>query len=165
MQEIWKDVKGYEGHYMVSNLGRVKSIKRKEHYIFKPTIDGHGYYKVELCLNGKQKTHKIHKLVATNFLGHTPSGMKEVVDHINNDKLDNRLSNLRLVSNRFNVSRHTRKTSSKYTGVTWCKHSNRWLSRIKVNNKSIYLGGFKCELAAHLAYQNKLKELTLNNKL
>lgn len=167
MQEIWKDVKGYEGLYQVSNLGNVKSLNYKrtgKERNLKLSNDGHGYLRVALLKDGIQKTKRVHKLVAESFLNHKASGMVEVVDHINNNQKDNRLSNLRLTTNRDNVSKHTRKTYSKYTGVTWCKRSKRWLSRIRIEGKQKHLGSFKCEIKAHYAYQEALKEVTNKNK-
>ena len=91
--EIWKEIKGYEG-YEVSNLGRVKSLKRKKEIFFLFVRDGGGYLQVVLCKNTKTKTKKVHKLVAIMFLNHKPSGYKLVVDHIDNNKLNNKTINI-----------------------------------------------------------------------
>lgn len=90
MNEIWKDIKGYEGLYQISNLGRVRNKKGR---ILKQSFDGVGYYKIKLCNNCHEKTILIHRLVATNFLAN-PNNYK-CVDHINTIRTDNRLENLR----------------------------------------------------------------------
>ena len=78
-QEVWKDVKNYEGLYQVSNLGNVKSLRFNKERILKTSLSGIGYHKVSLCDVGLVKTHKIHKLVAIAFLDHTPCGFELVV--------------------------------------------------------------------------------------
>ena len=85
--EIWKDVKGYEKHYKVSNLGRVKSVKFNKEKVLSKTKLSNGYLKVLLCKNGKSKTKTVHSLVAESFLNHK-SNIYIVVDHINNIKTD-----------------------------------------------------------------------------
>jgi len=169
MEEIWKDIKGYEGLYRVSNLGRVKSLKRVVYRsnghlktvrerILKAGIDGCGYLIVRLSKDGKGKTFAVHKLVAMVFLNHTPCGHKMVVNHIDNDPANNRVSNLEIISQRENVFTHHIGTS-KYKGVCWNKNLNKWMAQINFNGKNIYLGIFENELNAHNAYQNKLKEI------
>nr|DAK61906.1 MAG TPA: homing endonuclease [Caudoviricetes sp.]DAM24317.1 MAG TPA: homing endonuclease [Caudoviricetes sp.] len=111
MVEIWKDIKGYEGLYQVSNLGRVKSLSiyRKnsvcEYYskekILKPLKDKGGYLNVRLWKNKKGKTIKIHRLVACNFLENTEN--KRDVNHINGIKTDNRVSNLEWATRSENI--------------------------------------------------------------
>lgn len=120
-----------------------------------------GYVKVSIIKNGKLTCPKVHKLVAQMFLGHTPCGMKQVVDHINGIRSDNRACNLRLVNMRENSSNRITKVSSKYVGVSWSKKQQKWRSRIYIDGKHIRLGEFKNEMEAAIAYQNKLKTITL----
>jgi len=90
MDEIWKDIKGYEGLYQVSNLGNIKSLRFNKEKILKGGLSGTGYLTVNLFNYGKPKSHTIHRLVANNFL----SDEKEQVNHIDGDKTNNRLTNL-----------------------------------------------------------------------
>ena len=160
MKEIFKDIPNYEGMYQISDLGRLKSLKFNKERILKPAVCVNGYLFVVLCREGKLKTIKVHKLVAMAFLNHTPDRYNGlIVDHINCDKLNNRLSNLQLINQRENTSKD-RKGTSKYTGVSWYKTSNKWISQIIINGKKKHLGYFKCELEASAAYQSKLKELS-----
>ena len=166
--EIWKDVPGYEGFYQVSDLGNVKSLSRKiwngkvffisKDKLLKPGVDG--YCNVELSKNCKRKNFKVHQLVAMAFLGHIPCGFELVVDHINDNPLDNRVENLQIVTQRENSHKTQGKYSSKYKGVTWGAHANKWISGIYLNGKRIHLGIFENELDASFCYQNKLKELS-----
>jgi hypothetical protein len=99
--------------------------------------------------------------VAQNFLNHIPNGFESVVDHINRDKLDNKVSNLQVISQRENIVKDTDKenTSSKYIGVSYQKSRNLWTSRICINGKSKWIGRFKTEYEAHLAYENEKSKL------
>ena len=101
--EIWLDIKGYEGSYQVSSLGRVKSLARvieyrkgiygnKKEIILKTFKDRKGYLKYKLCKNGKEKSVISHRLVALAFLHNL--NQKPEVNHINGIKDDNRLENL-----------------------------------------------------------------------
>jgi len=99
MQEIWKDVNGYEGLYQVSNLGRVRSLERKatdgrqiNERILKPAFDVGKYLTVALHKNKKQKTHKVHRLVAFAFIKNPNN--KPHVNHIDGNKSNNRVDNL-----------------------------------------------------------------------
>jgi len=162
MNEIWKDVQGYEGFYQVSNLGRVKSLgndKSKKEKILK-AYQG-TYQLVVLRVSNIIKTITVHQLVAQAFLGHKICGQKLVVDHINDIKTDNRVENLQIVTNRFNAFKTQGVYSSKYKGVCWNKDANKWVSQIYINKKLTYLGIFINEHEAHLAYQNALNNLEL----
>ena len=172
MNEIWKDVPGYEGLYQVSNLGRVKSLPRSrkcrgnsyfmtKEKIVKGTIVRGGYLSFNLNKNSEIKHYRIHQLVAMAFLGHKPDGTSAiVVDHIDDNRINNRLDNLQLITQRENTSKRIRGYST-YTGVTWHKLHKKWVSSIIINKKSIHLGYFKCELSAHIAYIKKLKQIQL----
>ena len=165
--EIWKDVKGYEGLYQVSNLGRLKSLKRKVKnrwgfYYTKEKIvggyDNDGYVAVKLTKKKKEFNTTIHKIVAINFLNHSYESTL-VVDHINNIRDDNRLENLQVITNRLNCSKDVKNKTSKYTGVSWSKNRKKWHSKIKIKGKTINLGRYENEYEAHLAYQKALKQL------
>ena len=107
--EIWKDIKGFEGIYQVSNLGRVKSLKRSyrvNERILKPKINSCGYYQVELFKQSIGKNHLIHRLVWEAFNGQIPENMQ--VNHINEVKADNRLLNLNLMTPKENTNWGTR---------------------------------------------------------
>ena len=165
-KEIWKDVSGHSG-YEVSNFGRVKSLARvvmrsdgnkysvKER-VLKTGDNGSGYLQVAL----DKKSRTVHQLVAIAFLNHKPDGtMKTCVDHIDNNKLNNRADNLQLISARENTSKDKKGGSSEYVGVCWDKSSSKWHSRIRINSKRKYLGSFTNELDAAEAYQNALTKL------
>lgn len=162
MKEIFKDIKGYEGIYQVSNLGRVKSLKRQRVHvdrIMKTPIDINGYCMTGLSKNGNTKTIAVHKLVAMNFLDYTPTTKSIVIDHINNIKSDNRLENIQIISNRKNTSKDIKGYTSEYVGVSWSKSNKGWFSTIHIDGNNVYLGTFKNELDAHYAYQEKLTEV------
>jgi hypothetical protein len=101
--EEWRDIKGYEGYYQVSNHGRVKSLKRmlvnslgyKRNYPerpLKPKNHSCGYHVVELSINSTKKKFYIHRLVALAFIENPQN--KEQVNHLSGDKTDNRVENL-----------------------------------------------------------------------
>ena len=89
--ERWTYVKGYEGLYMISTKGRVRSIFYGKDKELKQHVRGH-YKFVVLTKNGKPKNHYIHILVLSSFYCKPKADM--VVHHINKVRYDNRLSNL-----------------------------------------------------------------------
>lgn len=173
MEEIFKDVPGYEGFYQISNLGNIKSmpIKRVNGtgcYISKEKklspVLVNGYYQLKLYKNKKYKYFKIHQLVAMAFLNHTPCGFELVVDHINNIKTDNKLENLQVITQRENSYKEQGKHTSKYKGVSWYKATNKWHSQIQINKRTKHLGFFVNEYDAHLAYQKALIDYGVKQK-
>lgn len=158
--EIWKDIPEYEGLYQVSNLGNVKNIQHTVERVLKNSlVKGTRYFRVSLCGSLKKENKNNHQLVAMAFLGHEPNGHKTIVDHINNNPLDNRVENLQLISNRENLSKDKKGYTSKYVGVTYRKDSNKWSARIRIKDKRIYLGSFESETKAHEAYKKALSNL------
>ena len=101
--EIWKDIKGYEGIYQISNLGNIKSL---DHYIrqrnnnyklyhgktLKPYMTSTGYYKIDLHNGKKRKIMLIHRLIANAFIPN-PDDLPEV-NHIDGNKTNNNIDNL-----------------------------------------------------------------------
>jgi hypothetical protein len=157
--EVWKDIPEYEGLYQVSNLGNVRSLKHNKVKLMKTPLDNCGRELTSLRLNNKTKTHRVHILVAKAFLKHKPCGMKIVVDHINNNCLNNKLYNLQLITQRQNVSKDIKEATSKYTGVFFSKSNGRYTSSIKLNGKSKHLGTFVNEKEAAQAYINELNKI------
>ena len=103
-------------------------------------------------INGKRREERMHQL-----LMEVPHGLH--VDHINGDTLDNRKSNMRIVTNRQNnMNRHQTK-SSKYPGVTWAKREQRWIAQAQIGGKHIHIGSFRSEEDAHAAYMARVSPL------
>ena len=161
--EIWKDIPNYEGKYMVSNMGNVKSLNfknTKKEKILNTTIAKCGYHYITLCKEGVTKKKYNHQLAAMAFLNHIPCGLDLVVNHKNFDKLDNRLENLEIVSNRENSNQKHIKSSSIYTGVHWDSRKKKWTSTIYINNKKVFLGLFTDEIKASDMYEKALKNIS-----
>jgi len=161
--EVWKDIPEFEGIYQVSNLGNVKSLNYRKKGIIKmlcKSLNTNGRYRVNLCKNGRCfPNSKIHQLVAIAFLNHKPCGHKIVVDHIDNNKENDKLYNLQLISNRENTVKDIKIGTSKYTGVSWNKRQGKWRGAISVNGKIKHLGYFTDEKKAAETYKNELKKI------
>lgn len=113
MEEIWKDVKGFEGLYQVSNLGRVRSLdRRKNNQFFCGKIlslakDKDGYCLVTLNDGKRKKTGRVHRLVALAFI-QNPDNLPEI-NHIDENKENNSADNLEWCSTKYNLTYGSRK--------------------------------------------------------
>ena len=180
-KEIWKDVLNYEGYYQVSNLGNVKCLPRRIEYFYGGDMldirvrhrKGHicktnkagksKYLMVRLTGKSKYKLVSIHTIVASAFLGYVINKKHDVVvDHIDNNKLNNNVNNLQLLSARKNISKSKmlKNKTSQYTGVYWKTKNKKWCASIH-HNKKVHIGLFDDEHKAHLAYSKYI----LDNKL
>lgn len=106
MEEIWKDIKDYEGLYQVSNLGRVKSLgnKKRKEKILKPCKVKSGYLRVQLSKRKMfyvRKMFFVHRLVAESFISN-PYNLPQV-NHLDLNKENNNISNLEWVSPKKNI--------------------------------------------------------------
>lgn len=105
MEEIWKDIAGFEGLYQVSNLGNVKRFFSKmflQEKIIGRNIDRYGYVKRVLCKKSKMYFFTEHRLVAMAFIDNPNN--KVTVNHKNGIKTDNRVENLEWHTNSENIS-------------------------------------------------------------
>lgn len=113
MEEIWKEIKGFEGLYQISNLGRIKGLPRlvvrngKGSYVLKERIlkhslDKDGYHKIGLTKDGNCKQFFVHRLVYAAFVGDIPEGFE--INHRDECKDNNTISNLDLMSHSENCN-------------------------------------------------------------
>ncbi|MCP4178818.1 MAG: hypothetical protein GY756_13725 [bacterium] len=155
MLEVYARIKDFE-QYAVSNYGEVINIKTGNK--LKPSLRN-GYPYINLSLNGKVKPKYIHRLVANTFLNEINS--KTIVDHIDTDRTNNCLTNLRFCNTQENC-RNTKislRNKTGIKGVCYLVKRNRWKAQIACNNKVIHLGYFKTLDEAKLARQSKALEL------
>lgn len=104
VNEQWSDIKGYEGYYRISNTGKIYSIK--SNIMLKQSNSNKGYHSVKLQRNGIKKMYRVHRLVAMTFIPN-PTGLLEV-NHIDEDKSNNLVTNLEWMSHTDNVNHGTR---------------------------------------------------------
>lgn len=155
--EVWRDVVGYNGKYKVSTYGQIMSFAMGNSKIMKQPLNTTGYKIVRLSLNGEIKTRTVHQLVAEAFLNHKPCGHSLIIDHIDNDKLNNKVSNLQLITQRSNTSKDKKNKTSKYTGV--CLDRGKWRAAAWCNGKNFLIGRFDCEEKAKKAYDLFVKSI------
>lgn len=137
MKEEWKDIKGFEGVYMISNYGRVLSLPRHGSHTTEPIIRSisltkDGYQKVRLLHCGKDTTARIHRLVAEAFVDN-PDG-KETVNHIDGNKENNRADNLEWADRHEQMVHAYKKGLKKAmrgSGNPWSKLSDEQVDAIK----------------------------------
>jgi len=165
-EEEWRPVVGCEGLYEASDLGRVRSIdrtietiygvrRRLKGMVLKPCKNPRGYLHVGLNKNGNRLGLRVHQIIARAFMGKSDL----TIDHINGDKLDNRIENLEYVSQRENVCRYYRKNKELPIGVGYSRATGRYTSRITANRKVRALGYFDTPKEAHEKYLEELGEL------
>lgn len=173
IKEIWKDLIGYENHYQVSNLGNIRSIKIfKTNNIprilnLKPTINSRGYLTVNLHKGKgfKPQVFKLHRLIISTFKENHNN--LEIINHIDNNQLNNNINNLEWVSHRENTSHYhslRNDTSSKFIGVSFTKGYNKWRSFISFKDKVLTIGHFNNEIEAHNARINYENDNNIINK-
>ena len=95
----------------------------------------------------------VHKLIYFLETGEYP----KIIDHIDGNGLNNKISNLRGSTVRLNTHNMTKHREGKLQGCYFCKDTNKWRSRVRINGKPVDFGRFDSELEAHLISMNELK--------
>lgn len=119
MQEIWKDIKGYEGLYQISNLGRIMSLARNgninKNHILNKYYHHSGYQVVNLCKNNYRKNYRVHRLVAEAFIPN-PNNLPQI-NHKDENKTNNCMDNLEWCDSKYNINYGNRikKSSDKHS--------------------------------------------------
>jgi len=111
-------------------------------------LDSYGYIQLGYC----KKMYKAHRVIWAIVHGEFPKGH---IDHINGNRSDNRIQNLRVVTQQQNSHNHqkiNKKNKSGFRGVCWNGRASKWQAAISVNSKTIYIGVFSTPEDAHLAY-------------
>jgi hypothetical protein len=166
--EVWKSIKGYDGIYEVSNMGRVRSYMKKDGWAGYKVTDtphlmstipnGNGYMYVTLSKGCKRENKYIHRLVAEAFIGDIPQGY--VINHIDYDKANNQVGNLEIVTQRQNVgySRHKMcKPRKRDANAYICYRERNNVYEVTVRKK--YLGKFKTLEEARSARDAYIEEI------
>jgi hypothetical protein len=155
--EIFDYIRGYE-NYKISSKGRIFSIKRD--MFLKPCKNLNGYLYVQLSRDGIQKPYTIHRLVASTFY-FIEDYEGKMIDHIDRNKENNNLLNLRFCSSQENGRNRGKFKNNKsgYKGVHWDKLSRKWRARIRINGGICkHLGYFNDKEEAREAYSRASKE-------
>lgn len=160
--EIWKDIEGYEGYYQVSNLGRVKSVDRVVEQdlphglhgtityrgkILKNQTQRNGYMYIGLHKNNIYSWFRIHRLVAMTFVPGYKEGME--VNHIDENKRNNRADNLEWVSRRENLIKCS-------TLEKWNNVQSRAVLQMSCDNKTINRFDSVTQASVHTGVERRL---------
>lgn len=145
MQETWKDIKDFEGMYQVSDLGRVRSIDRFDNMgrLRKGEIkvardNGHGYFAVQMYRDNKPKVGYVHRLVATAFIENPDN--KPEVHHIDSDRSNNKLENLKWVTSKEN-NNFPEHIKAMQSNENWAKQ--RQDAMAKARDKAIVINSYR----------------------
>lgn len=172
--DIWKPIPNFIGSYEASNHGLIKSLdrigynprygnQRLRGQLLKASLGEEGYYHLDLRKDGIRSNLQVHRLVAITFVDN-PHGY-DFVNHKDKNKTNNNDWNLEWTTHRENLSHSFLGLgTSKYVGVSWNKANRKWVTFIRLNKISTYIGSFETELAAAKAYNNALAENGLINK-
>lgn len=123
MEEIWRDIEGYEGLYMISDHGRVWSQRRKIY--LKQNLHYNGYLAVTLCKTSIQKTFTVHRLVALHFINKMEG--KNIVNHIDENKQNNNINNLEWC----NLVENARHGTGIQRSINTRNNSEKWVKGVK----------------------------------
>ena len=155
-EEEFKSIDNYD-NYLVSNFGNIKNNKTNR--IMKQDTHKQGYKQIGLTKNGKQKHFYVHRLVGIAFLENPDN--KQMIDHIDENKANNNVKNLRWATCKDNLANQGKRTNNKsgFKGVCFDKPLNKYKAYIRINGKIKHLGYFETAEEASKAYEAKAKEI------
>ena len=158
MEEEFKKIEGYE-NYEISNLGNVRNIDTGR--FLKPSKNNGGYYHLNLNKNGTIRKLYIHRLIGLHFIPN-PDNLP-FIDHIDRNKTNNSITNLRWISKSNNCRNKSKKqnTSSKFIGVSFHKANGKYVAQININKQNKYIGLYETEEDAGRAFDNFVKQHNL----
>ena len=179
--EIWKPIKGFEKLYEISSIGRVRNTRNK---ILKTYKINSGYECLKFTVNGNRTSHLVHRLVANAFIEKPDVTYKLEVNHIDENKYNNKVDNLEWVSSAENKQhsiksgrydkiketknslgkKHLKNTHSKYHNVTYHKSRCKWAATIRVNGKNMFPKRFNTEEEAALHVNWIIDKLGLTDR-
>lgn len=166
MEEIWKPIKDYVGLYEVSNLGNVRSLpkmcgfRKDKGRIVKPFTNNNGYKLVSLSKDKKMKHFQVHRLVANEFIDNPDN--KQQVDHINRNRSDNRVENLRWVSASENGNNTKLNRFIHYNGET--KTLTEWSRILGIKQVTLHQRVFISKWSIEKAFTQPVMEKKRGNK-
>jgi hypothetical protein len=137
---MFKNIIGFD--YAINEAGKVRNNKTGR--ILKACANKHGYLLVELYKDGEGKCHYIHSLLGVCFLG---CPLDKSIDHIDRNRSNNNLSNLRVVTKQQNSFNR-----SNTKGYSWSKRAGKWIAYIRLDGKLRHLGYHTVEEDARAAY-------------
>lgn len=166
MEEIWKEIEGYP-NYQVSNMGRVKRLStgyyRRTEKILKPQLQNNGYLHIKLSQKDKTKCILVHRLVAQVFIPN-PNNLPQV-NHINEDKTDNRVENLEWCDRKYNINYgngiskrvKTNKENGTYKKIGEINYKNFSKSILQFSKDNSFIRRWDCimDVQRELGYDNK----------
>ena len=171
MNEIYKDIENYEGLYQISNLGRVKSLdyhRTRKEQILKPATDKGGYLFVGLCKNGKCERLLVHRLVATAFIPNPDN--KPCIDHINTNRTDNSVDNLRWTTQKENcnnpISKKKKigKSNPMYGKYGKLNHNSKPILQLSLDDNFIRMWDCASEVERELGFSQGNISMCCNGK-
>ena len=166
MEEIWKNIEGYP-NYQVSNMGRIKRLStgyyRRTEKILKPQLQNNGYLHIKLSQKDKTKCILVHRLVAQVFIPN-PNNLPQV-NHINEDKTDNRVENLEWCTQKYNINYgngiskrvKTNKENGTYKKIGEINSKIRSKSILQFSKDNSFIRRWDCimDVQRELGYDNK----------
>ena len=145
----------YDGYY-VNKIGEVYSTKQKQIKRLKPYYNKESYYRIKI--SNPLCSTSVHRLIADTFIHNLNPDELKYIDHVNRNKQDNRVENLRWCNNTQNQANvkkdetYKKGCTSKYMGVCWNKRGKKWEVGLRHKEKKVHIGFYHNEIEAAKAY-------------